>query len=360
MDVRIRAGWIAAFGLLAALPAAGSVAQAGTVERPPQFIVFSYDNCTELDRWRELTSFSEEMENAGKPVRFTFFVSGINFLADKKRHTYAGPRNPAGASRINFGGSPEDIRSRIELINRAHAQGHEIGSHAVGHFDGKHWTAADWSQEFQSHRSLLENIARNNELDADTSFRFPADTVSGFRAPYLSTSPGLFEAMRAAKFTYDASGVGHANEWPEKKDGIWRYNLASLKISGSGKMTLSMDYNFYVAQSAAFNRPDQHAVFREQMIATYMNYLRANYTGNRAPVHIGHHFSPMQGGIYNKALMEFARSVCGMPEVQCINYRELTKFMESLDEGTMSAYRKGEFPRASFPGIDLANASTPR
>lgn len=343
------------FSLLVLLSACGFATAA---ERPPQFIVFSYDNCTELDRWRELTSFTEEMNRDGERVHFTFFISGTNFLSHAKRSLYTAPHNTAGNSRIGFGGTPDDIRTRIELINLARKQGHEIGSHAVGHFDGRSWSAADWSREFQTHRSLFQNIARNNELDDSASFSFPADEIAGFRAPYLSTSAGLFEAQRQNKFTYDASGVGHANEWPDKKDGIWRFNLASLKIAGSGKMTLSMDYNFFVADSGAFNDPKRHPIFREQMLNTYMNYLRANYTGNRAPLHIGHHFSPMQGNIYNQALMSFARSVCSLPEVKCVTYAKLVQFMESLDPETLAAYRKGDFPRATFPAFDLARAGT--
>jgi peptidoglycan/xylan/chitin deacetylase (PgdA/CDA1 family) len=327
-------------------------------ERPPQFIVFSYDNCTELDRWQELTAFAEEMNRDSERVHFTFFISGTNFLADRKRSLYAAPHQGAGMSRIGFGGSADDIRARIEMINLARKQGHEIGSHAVGHFDGRSWSATDWLREFATHRSLFQNIARNNELEDSASFTFPADEITGFRAPYLSTSAGLFEAQRQSKFTYDASGVGHANEWPEKKDGIWRFNLASLKIAGSGKMTLSMDYNFFVADSGAFNDPKRHPIFREQMLNTYMNYLRSNYTGNRAPVHIGHHFSPMQGNVYNQALMAFARSVCGLPEVKCVTYAKLTQFMEGLDAETLAAYRKGDFPRTTFPAMDLARAPT--
>ncbi len=336
---------------------AGFAANAAEAERPPQFIVFSYDNCTELERWRELMAFAEEMDRDGKRVHFTFFISGTNFLADKKRHAYTAPHQPPGASKINFGGSPDDIRARIQFINLARKNGHEIGSHAVGHFDGRQWSTADWMQEFQSHKALIKNISRNNELDDASSFSFSPEEVFGFRAPYLSTSSGLFEAMRQNKFVYDASGVGHANEWPEKKDGLWRFNLASLKISGSGKMTLSMDYNFYVAQSAAFNNPKSHDLFREQMYATYMNYLRANYTGNRAPLHIGHHFSTFQGGVYNQALLSFARSVCGLPEIKCVTYAKLAEFLEGLSPEQSELYKKGAFPRATFPAFDLAKAS---
>jgi hypothetical protein len=60
------------------------------VDRPPQFIVMAFDNCTELERWQELTDFAAEMNRDGDRVHFTFFVSGINFIADGKRNIYEG------------------------------------------------------------------------------------------------------------------------------------------------------------------------------------------------------------------------------------------------------------------------------
>jgi hypothetical protein len=41
---------------LATLVALDALAPAGAgVDRPPQFIVMAFDNCTELERWQELT-----------------------------------------------------------------------------------------------------------------------------------------------------------------------------------------------------------------------------------------------------------------------------------------------------------------
>jgi hypothetical protein len=51
----------------------------------------AFDNCTELERWQELTDFAAEMNRDGDRVHFTFFVSGINFIADGKRNLYEGP-----------------------------------------------------------------------------------------------------------------------------------------------------------------------------------------------------------------------------------------------------------------------------
>src|SRR5690348_11213245 len=97
---------------------------ASAVERPPQFVAIAFDNCTENERWQEWTDFAAEMSRDGAPVRFTFFVSGINYLANARKHLYQGPHQARGYSRINFGGSPDEVRRRIGFINALHRQGH--------------------------------------------------------------------------------------------------------------------------------------------------------------------------------------------------------------------------------------------
>jgi hypothetical protein len=136
---------------------------------------------------------------------------------------------------------------------------------------------------------------------------------------------------------------------------VWRFNLASLRIAGSGKHTLSMDYNFLVAQSGVTGNPRLQMQYRDEMLRTYLSYFRANYTGNRAPVHIGHHFSPMQGGAYTEALKDFIRKVCGLPEVRCVTYGALADFLDSVGDATLRAYQSGDFPKASDPMLDVAS-----
>ncbi len=119
---------------------------APAVERPPQFVAIAFDNCTENERWQDWTDFAAEMNRDGETLRFTFFVSGINFLANAKKQIYQGPHQTRGASRINFGGTQDDVRRRIAFINALHRQGHEIASHAVGHFDGRGWSASQWNR----------------------------------------------------------------------------------------------------------------------------------------------------------------------------------------------------------------------
>lgn len=335
-----------------------SVARAD-VDRPPQFIAIAFDNCTELERWQELSDFAANMNRDGDRVHFTFFVSAVNFIAQQNRGVYQGPRQSRGASSINFGGSPEDVKRRVDYVNALHAAGHEIASHAVGHFDGRLWSQSDWEREFRLFETVLAGIAQNNGFDVDVKLAFPLSDIVGFRAPYLATSAGLYAVLKARKFRYDTSADSAADAWPEKIDGVWRFNLARLKLASSGRATLSMDYNFFVAQSGA--KPDlrRRAFFRDQILKTYLDYFRANYTGNRAPLHIGHHFFDYQNGAYKEALKTFARSVCGLPEVRCVTYRALADFMDGVNAQTLADYRKGQFARAPEPGVTVTELLRP-
>jgi len=348
------ARWL--LSVAAMLGAACTPAQAA-VERPPQFVVMAFDNCTELDRWQELVDFAAGMNRDGDRVHFTFFLSGVNLLADASRALYAGPRQRRGYSPINFGGPADDVRRRVEYLNALNASGHEIASHAVGHFHGGAWSAAEWAREFQAFDEILDWVGPNNRLPADVKLRFDHRRVVGFRAPYLGAGSGLFPALKAHGFRYDASRISPAAAWPDKVDSLWRFNLVPLRISGSGRGTLSMDYNFFVAQSRAANDPRRRALYSEQMLATYLDYFRANYTGSRAPLHIGHHFFAYQGGVYNEALKAFARTVCGLPEVRCTTYERLADFMDGLSAETLAAYRNGDFPRAERPALSVADAT---
>src|SRR5262249_35036741 len=200
---------------------------------------------------------------------------------------------------------------------------------------GRAWPPADGAREFQAFDETPARAGPKNRLPADGKLAFEHQRVVGFRAPYLGAGSGLFPALKAHGFRYDASRISPAAAWPDKVDSLWRFNLVPLRISGSGRGTLSMDYNFFVAQSRAANDPRRRALYSEQMLATYLDYFRANYTGSRAPLHIGHHFFAYQGGVYNEALKAFARTVCGLPEVRCTTYERLADFMDGLSAETL-------------------------
>ena len=153
---------------------------ARAVERPPQFVEIAIDNCTEFERWKELTAFAAEMNKDGDRLHFTFFVSGVNFIANAYRNLYEAPGYRRGESRIGFGGSADDVRQRVDYINELYRSGHEIGSHAVGHFSGRSWSAGDWARELNSFRDVLANVGPHNGLGNGVKFDFPLSQVAGF------------------------------------------------------------------------------------------------------------------------------------------------------------------------------------
>jgi peptidoglycan/xylan/chitin deacetylase (PgdA/CDA1 family) len=334
------------------LIAAVAVAPAFAADRPPQYVAIAFDNCTELERWKEWADFAAGMNRDADRVHFTFFVSGVNFIADNHKSLYEPPHARRGSSRINFGGTLDDVRSRILFINELHARGHEIASHAVGHFDGRNWSAADWRREFDAFDQAFSNVAANNGLPAEAGFDFPVSEISGFRAPYLATSTGLYTVMNAGRFRYHTNGGVEPDAWPVKENNLWRFSLANIRVAGMRRKTLSMDYNFLVAQSMGLDNPKLRDHYRAQMLETYLDYFKANYTGNRAPLHIGHHFSDYQRGAYREALKAFARSTCGLPEVRCVSYKMLADILDQQSPQTLAAWQKGDFPRAEMPVID--------
>jgi hypothetical protein len=293
--------------------------QAASIARPPQFVILAFDGSYSLPFWRESRAFA-----TANNLKFTYFISGVYFIPNAAKAGYDGPRNGVGKSAIGWGGTTDEIAERYAEVKLAAAEGHEIASHANGHFDGSSWSESDWNSEFdQFDKIIFEGVGvRPPQLGFG-----PRDVV-GFRAPQLGHSPGLFKTLPNKSYTYDTSKSDAANYWPEQIGGVWNFPLARVRIVGSGKATLSMDYNFYVADSKGEPDAANKETYKKQMIDTYMAYFQANYFGNRAPIHIGHHFSKWNGGAYWEAMQTFAKRVCGQPEVKCGTYKDLVKFVE--------------------------------
>lgn len=309
-----------------------------TQDRPPQFVLLAFDGSLNLDFWNESRAFAKD---AG--VKFTYFASGVYFVPDTMKSVYNAPEHGVGHSDIGWGGPAANIPLRYKQMQTAHDEGHEIASHANGHFDGSKWSQADWESEFQQWDKL---IFQGTGVTPGLSFG-PQDSI-GFRAPLLGYSPGLYATLAAHGYKYDTSKTSQTNYWPQQINGIWNFPLAALRIVGSGKKTLSMDYNFYYADSNGLPKPENKEIYKKQMIDTYMAYFESNYFGNRAPVHIGHHFSKWNGGAYWEAMQTFARRVCGLPEVKCVTYSELLKFVTE-NKAKIPDYQAGKFTKMVRP-----------
>jgi peptidoglycan/xylan/chitin deacetylase (PgdA/CDA1 family) len=337
---------------LMALVSMTSTALAENIARPPQFVLLAYDGSYSLTAWEAIRGLTQTQHAQGKEMHFTFFASGVYFVNSGSKSIYQGPHHEAGHSDIGFGGTSEEIASRIDEMNLAYSEGHEIGSHANGHFDGSKWSTEDWTNEFNQFEKLIFDVFNINKINPNrklaNGWLFQKSDIKGFRAPLLGASPGLFETLKNKGFTYDTSRTAPSDYWPEKMStGLWNFPLAALRIAGTNKKTLSMDYNFYVAQSGAKADPENKELYAQQMYDTYIEWFQKNYNGNRAPINIGHHFSSWNGGAYFSAFSKFAAKVCGLPEVRCVTYREYVQWLESLPAGQLATYKKGQFERVT-------------
>jgi peptidoglycan/xylan/chitin deacetylase (PgdA/CDA1 family) len=360
-------------GLTALVALSAGAQPADKVARPPQHVLMAFDGGLEARSWEETLQFARESKAAGADVKFTVFISGTYFVTKPNRNLYHSPAFPPckatcpggesdcprrchtpGQASISFGGeSIDNVKTRVDYLNVALGEGHEIGSHANGHFDGSGWTEAEWDSEFNFFSRALFDTAKLNKLGAFSGFpklNMPARALAGFRAPFLATSPGMYPALQRAGYRYDTSNDNEMEYWPRKnKFGLWNFPLANVPVPGTAKRVLSMDYNFFVMDggSKAEETIDEarSKAVEDKMYATYIGYFRNNYFGNRAPVHIGHHFTAYMKGAYWRALKRVARDVCGLPEVRCVKYSDLADFMDSIDEPTRLAYQAGRFDK---------------
>ena len=284
-----------------------------------QVVLISFDGDHDNALWQRSLALS-----AKTGAKFTYFLSCVNLLSPENKMLYETPTKGAGKSNVGFGGSRADVSARLMNIWRAHVSGHEIASHACGHFDGKDWTAAQWTKDFRSFDTIASNAWRiNGEAREPFGWRaFVARDIVGFRAPYLSVSPGLEAAIRAKHFAYDASAVERDPTEPQLKNGIVRYALPMIEEGPAQRRIISMDYNLFVRHSKAIEQKDENGVFEARTLEALNKAFDKQYNGPRHPLQFGLHFVLMNDGAYWKALEQFASNVCAKPDVECMTHKD--------------------------------------
>lgn len=339
------------------------------VDRPPQYVLLAFDGSKDISFWDESMAAADGIPtiDSTRKVRFTYFVNPTYYLGPENKKTYKTPYLGPGHSCIGWSNATGDIPARIARTNKAFETGHEIGSHANAHCDqsgkdsadpmfGHPWDESAWNSEFDQFNYLLFNAFQINGVKPLTpgklgnGFSFGQDEVVGFRAPKLAVTAGLWPTLAKFKFRYDTSKTSAPDYWPQKQTwGGWNFPLAQIKIAGTTKKTLSMDYNWLFYHSGGQSKPGitpaEAQRMTDQMLDSYKYYFKTNYFGNRAPVHIGHHFSKWNLGAYWTAMQAFAKFVCNKPEVRCVTYKEYANWLDSLSPATLESYRQGQFDR---------------
>jgi hypothetical protein len=306
--------------------------------RPPQFVMISFDGSGDAALWKHWRAVS-----AATGAHFSFFLSGVYLLDPAQAGLYHPPRHRPGSSDIGFSPDPAAVRALVRQIDLGYAEGEEIGTHYNGHFcapwpgNVSTWTTADWEQEIAQFHKLLHHAR----------VQVPDGEIQGGRTPCLEGSmTALHRALRAEGMSYDTSESALPGSWPAKQSGIWSFPLALIKLVGTPWHSLSMDYNFYVNQSNARTVPaERAAVLAKDAYASYMRYFRGNYRGDRAPLEIGNHFATWNHGAYVDALTRFVQTVCGKPEVRCVTYSSLVRWLNAQPRHWLARDRAGRFRR---------------
>lgn len=291
----------------------------------PQYVLISFDGAHDIAQWERSRALARK---AG--ARFTYFLSCVFLLSKQTRGDYRAPGMKAGRSQVGFAETKAEVALRLGEIRLAAAEGHEIASHGCGHFDGKDWSKADWLDEFASFKRIMSGAYAINGIAGEPAGwkDFAETAVTGFRAPYLSTSAALYEALRAAGFRYDASAISRGPVEPLAKAGVERFALPQIPEGPKARRVIAMDYNLFVRHSGGVEQPDEAAAFQARSHAAFKAAFDAQYGGGRAPLQLGFHFTLMNDGAYWKALEQFADEVCGKADVVCTSYAD---YLERTD-----------------------------
>lgn len=314
-------------------------------EKPPQFVVFSWDGALENDdhlfsRFRELARQND--------ARMTFFLSGIYLLPNAKRSLYKPPRHSAGASAIDFP-TDQHIKWTLEQLRQAWEDGDEIGTHFNGHFcapdpgGGGNWSTADWDSEISQAYSFVEHWKTNTGFTGIPPLPFDySKELAGGRAPCLEGQKNLLPAAKENGWRYDASSPGDFQIWPAKKDGVWNFPLQLMPYPQRDFQVLSMDFNFLYNQSGGdVTEGDaaKYPAWEKQARQGYLNGFERVYNGSRAPLFIGNHFETWNGGIYMQAVEDVVKDVCPRKGVRCVSFKELSDWLDVQDPAVLAKLR---------------------
>lgn len=316
------------------------VPAAGT--QPAQVVVVSVDGGCETGDGtiRRLMDVG-----AGVQGRFTFFLSGLCLLPDDAKEQYQAPGREPGVSDIPFA-SPELVAERIRVFSDMYRAGHEIGTHFLGHFCGPGgvdtWNAADWTSEINQAKTLLDTWPQNNpQVTGVDPLPFNSSVFAGDRTPCLEGArPAMHEAFVKAGFRYDASDPGTL-VWPRKEpSGLWQFPLPALKLEGTDKWVLSMDYNLLVNQTDGETdvAPEECPAVEEQTYQTFMAALEGVYYGNRAPLILGTHLNDWVCNAYVNSLERFITDANARhPDVRFVSFQDLANWLEAMDPAQLAA-----------------------
>ncbi|MFD8807615.1 hypothetical protein [Streptomyces sp. NPDC059597] len=323
-------------------------------QKPPQFVVFSWDGAGE-DSQKLFSHFRKVAKD--NHANMTFFLSGVYMLPEAKRDLYKPPQHSPGRSDIGFN-DDQGIADTAKQARLAWLEGNEIGTHFNGHFCGPdggvgQWSVDEWKSEISQAKQFVKTWKTNSGLKNASPLPFDYDReLIGARTPCLEGQKNFVKAASQMGFRYDSSGVNN-QLWPKKKEGLWDLSMQLVPFPGHTFEQLTMDYNFMVNQSGTQTQgdPDKFGLWGDEMRDGLLRGFDRAYNGNRAPLIIGNHFESWNGGTYMRAIEDVVKTVCGKPDVRCVSFHELADWLDAQDPQTLAKLRTlevGEAPKQGW------------
>ncbi|MFF9130448.1 hypothetical protein [Streptomyces sp. NPDC014806] len=323
-------------------------------QKPPQFVVFSWDGAGEDSQ--KLFSHFREVAKANHAT-MTFFLSGVYMLPEDKRDLYRPPQHSPGRSDIGFNDN-QGIADTVKQLRLAWLEGNEIGTHFNGHFCGKNggvgeWSVEEWKDEIAQAKQFVKTWKTNTGMTKAAPLPFDYDKeLIGARTPCLEGQKNFMKAAHELGFRYDTSGVDN-QVWPGKKEGLWDLSMQLVPFPGHSYEQLTMDYNFMVNQSGTNTQgdPAMYETWGDQMRDGLLKGFDRAYNGNRAPLVIGNHFESWNGRTYMRAVEDVVKEVCNKPDVRCVSFRQLADWLDAQDPQTLAKLRSlevGEAPKQGW------------
>ncbi len=313
-------------------------------ERPPQFVIFSFDGAGSHEHWQQI------MDRAGAAeAHVTGFLSGVYLLDDSRRARYRGPGHPPGKSSIGFGGSPTAVRTLSTTSTPPWRQATRsaptttatsaAGPSPVSGPGRRRCGTTSWTSSSASSRAR-----------ARTASGWTPRTVRGGRTPCLEGNwDAAVPAMVGHGLTYDTSRTSDGIAWPSDEGGIREFWMPRVRIPALGKKVILMDYNLWFSLNGARDEPARAAEFAEVTLEAYRAAYDAAARGNRAPLVIGNHFNEWSGGGFSAAAEQFVGEACLRPEAVCATYGEVSRWMDLQDPAVLDALRRE--PNAQVPAL---------
>ncbi len=242
-------------------------------------VLISFDGSASLQMWQETLDYAKESK-----VKFTYFISAPYFIVENtpRANEYWATKKYNGFQPVAFRKTRTayGIDRRRGYLDRAVEEGHEIGSHLCGHYDGSKWTKEEWALEML----FFEGT-------------FIPYTIKSIRAPELGVNQAYFDALNkfAPHIQYDSSVVSGRQTRKFNYGRIKQVYVPEIRIINkpTSGYTLPFDYNFHLLQCSD-----------EQLKKIFLDSMKNYYESTDGPFLICLHFEQMNNGIFYEAMKE--------------------------------------------------------